>query len=173
MRLVAGLRGVQEFGIYAGLVQRADLVVHQRDQRRYHHRSTAPGAVAGDRGKLVTQAFAPASGHQHQRVTTRAHVLNDCLLRTAKLGVAEDFGEYGEMGHKCAQRVGRECSPVDYARAPLTRFSKRAGTAWPRPHGRFVCCRCRPGRRWCAQSSMCGAWRGPTRPTALRRTART
>jgi len=29
-------------------------------------------------------------------------VLNDCLLRTAKLGVAEDFGEYGEMGHKCA-----------------------------------------------------------------------
>jgi hypothetical protein len=29
-------RGVQEGGIHAGLVQRAHLVVHQRDQRRHH-----------------------------------------------------------------------------------------------------------------------------------------
>ena len=35
--------------MHAQLFQRADLVVHQRDQRRDDHRDAAAGAVPGDR----------------------------------------------------------------------------------------------------------------------------
>ena len=59
--------------------ERADLVVHQRDQRRHHHRHAAPGAVAGDRRHLVAQALAAAGGHQHQRVAAADHMLDDRL----------------------------------------------------------------------------------------------
>ena len=59
--------------------ERADLVVHQRDQRRHHDRHAVPGAVAGDRRHLVTQALAAAGGHQHQRVAAADHMLDDRL----------------------------------------------------------------------------------------------
>jgi hypothetical protein len=40
-RLVAVERAVQEGGVHAQFFQRADLVVHQRDQRAHHHRDAA------------------------------------------------------------------------------------------------------------------------------------
>ncbi len=54
--------------MHAELLERADLVVHQRDQRAHHERHAAAGAVARDRRHLVAQALAAAGGHQHQRV---------------------------------------------------------------------------------------------------------
>ena len=54
--------------MHAGLLERADLVVHQRDQRADDDRDAAAGAVAHDRRHLVAQALAAAGGHQHQRV---------------------------------------------------------------------------------------------------------
>ena len=48
-RLLPVLRGVEEGGLHARLVQRAYLVVHQRDQRRHHdgHALARPLAMAG------------------------------------------------------------------------------------------------------------------------------
>jgi len=72
-------------------MQGTDLVVHQRDQRRDHHRDALPGLLARNCRNLVTQRFAAAGGHQHQRVATRHHVLDDRLLRPTELTVAKDF----------------------------------------------------------------------------------
>ena len=54
--------------MHAGFLERADLVVHQRDQRADDDGDAVPGAVARDRRHLVAQALAAAGGHQHQRV---------------------------------------------------------------------------------------------------------
>jgi hypothetical protein len=78
-------RGVQEGGRHAGFVERADLVVHQRDQRRDHQMVTPlPGALAGDGRNLVAQALAAAGGHQHQRVAAGGDVVDDRGLRPRK-----------------------------------------------------------------------------------------
>ena len=46
--------------------------------------------LAQDGGHLVAQAFAPARGHQHQRVAAGGHLLDDVGLLTAEGGVAKD-----------------------------------------------------------------------------------
>ena len=92
-RLVAVERGVEERRVHAGLLERADLVVHQRDQRADDQRHAAPGAVARDRRHLVAQALAAAGGHQHQGVAAAAHVLDDGVLRAAKTAVAEHLAQ--------------------------------------------------------------------------------
>jgi hypothetical protein len=89
--LLAGERRVQERGMHAGFLQRADLVVHQRDQRAHHQCEALARAVAHDGRHLIAQALAAAGGHQHQRVAALAHVLDDGLLRAAERRVAEDF----------------------------------------------------------------------------------
>jgi hypothetical protein len=43
-------------------VQRAHLVVHQRDQRRHHNGHALSGLLAHDGGHLVAQAFAAPVG---------------------------------------------------------------------------------------------------------------
>ncbi len=93
--LAAGLRRVQELGVHARFVQRADLVVHQRDQGRHHDRDAMSGALSGDRRNLIAQRLAAAGGHQHQRVAAADHVIDDRGLRAAKLLVAEDVVEDG------------------------------------------------------------------------------
>ena len=61
--LVQAQGGVEEGGFDPRLVQRADLVVHQRNQRRNHDADPVPSLLAGDGGDLVAQAFAAAGGH--------------------------------------------------------------------------------------------------------------
>jgi hypothetical protein len=85
-RLVAVERAVEEGGGHAGLVQRADLVVHQRDQRAHDHRDALAGAVAHDGRHLVAQALAAAGGHEHQRVAAGGHVLDDLACWPRKAG---------------------------------------------------------------------------------------
>ena len=51
-------------GGHAGLVQTAQLVGHQRDQRADDDHET----VAGERGQLVAERLAPAGGHHDERV---------------------------------------------------------------------------------------------------------
>ena len=60
----------------AFFLQAVQLVFHQRLQRRYDHRQAAVAVVAVERGQLVAQGFAAASGQHRQRVQplhTRLH----------------------------------------------------------------------------------------------------
>jgi hypothetical protein len=91
-------RGVQEGGRHAGLVERADLVVHQRDQRRDHDGHAMAGALAGDGRNLVAKALAAPGGHQHQRVAAGGDMVNDAGLRPAEGRVAEDLAQDGRRG---------------------------------------------------------------------------
>lgn len=71
--------GVQRHRRHAEFVQGGDLVLHQRDQRRHHHRQ----AFAQQRRDLETQGLATAGGHQYQRIATLGYPLDDpCLVAT-------------------------------------------------------------------------------------------
>ena len=70
-------------------MQRAHLIVHQRNQRRDHDAHPTPGAMPRNRRDLITQRFATARGHQHQRITTAEHLINSFCLPAPKLGVAK------------------------------------------------------------------------------------
>ena len=90
--------GVEEGCVHARLMQRAHLVVHQRDQRRDDDGDAVACALACNGRNLVTQRFAPARGHEHQRIATDRHMVNDGLLRAAKGVVAKYFAQDGEVG---------------------------------------------------------------------------
>ena len=95
---------VQERRVHAGFLERADLVLHQRDQRADDDGDALFAPMARDRRHLVAQALAAAGGHQHQRVATADHVVDDLGLRAAERAVAEDFvqddvGGRGGRGH--------------------------------------------------------------------------
>jgi len=87
--LVGAEAGIEVGRLHAGLDQGADLVLHQRDQRRHHDRR----ALAQQRGDLVAQRLAAAGGHQHQRVAAGRDLLDDGLLLAAEGGIAEDVFE--------------------------------------------------------------------------------
>jgi hypothetical protein len=83
--LIGAEAGIQIGSGNAQLCQGIDLILHERDQRRNHHRQ----ALAGQGRDLVTQGFATPSRHQHQRIRSFAKALNDRFLLTAKGGVAK------------------------------------------------------------------------------------
>ncbi len=64
----------------------ADLVLHQRNQRRDDDRH----AVAQQGRNLVAQRFAAASGHQHQGITATRNLFDDLLLAATKGIVTEN-----------------------------------------------------------------------------------
>ena len=72
-------------------MQRAYLVVHQRNQGETTTSRRAWRLLAHDGRHLVAQRFAAARGHEHQRVAPRDDVLHDRLLRPAELRVAKDI----------------------------------------------------------------------------------
>ena len=65
-------------------MQCTHLVVHQGNQRRYHHGHTMTSALTHDGRHLVAQAFAAACGHQHQRITAAYNVIDDVGLWASK-----------------------------------------------------------------------------------------
>ena len=71
---------MQRAGGDAELAQRRDLIVHQRDQRRDHHRGAGPA----QRRHLVADALAAAGRHQHQRVAAGDDMAHHLLLLAAK-----------------------------------------------------------------------------------------
>ena len=91
--------GVDIVGVRRGHgLERRDLVLHQRDQRRDDHRDAMACPLARNGRDLVTQRFAPARGHEHQRITPGRHMVNDGLLRAAKGIVAKNFAQDGQVG---------------------------------------------------------------------------
>ncbi len=89
LRGVPVQRAVEERRFHPGLVQRADLVVHQRDQRRDDDGHAVARLLARNGRNLVAQALAAPGGHQHQRVATADHMVNDGRLRATEGAVAE------------------------------------------------------------------------------------
>ena len=98
---LAGLeRGVVGGGADAGRLQRVDLVLHQRDERR----DDDAGAGAHERRQLVAERLAAAGGHEHEGVAAGDEVLDDLLLVRPVLAKAEDVAQQGASG---GRRGGR------------------------------------------------------------------
>ena len=84
-------------------MQRAHLVMHQRDQRRHHDGAAMSQPLPCNRRHLIAQRLATARRHQHQRIATAHHRVDDGLLLSAEGGVAEDLLQDGDgrmAGHK-------------------------------------------------------------------------
>ena len=89
--LLAAQSGVQKLGTHPRLVQGADLVVHEGNQRADDNRDALPRLLTRNRRNLVAKRLAAASGHQNQRIAARHHVLDDGLLGPTEGAVAKDF----------------------------------------------------------------------------------
>jgi hypothetical protein len=98
LRLVVAQGGVQIGGADAGLMQRADLVVHERDQRRDHDRHAMAELLARNGRNLVAQRFAAARGHEHQRIAAVDDMRDDGLLGATELLVAKNGLQNGLRG---------------------------------------------------------------------------
>ncbi len=113
-------RRIEERGAHAELLERGDLVVHQRDQRRDDHR--AP--VAQQRRHLVAEALAGAGRHQHQRVAAGRDVRDDRLLRVAEARVPEHAGERLAGARREVGRGARHGSPASGGKARNAQSSR-------------------------------------------------
>ena len=96
-------RGIQRGGAHAGLAQRVDLVLHQRDQRRDDDADPGPQ----QRRQLIAQRFAAAGRHQHDRIAAGHDMLDDRLLLAAKAGIAEDAAQHRERGFLLDHAISR------------------------------------------------------------------
>ena len=114
------LRGVEEARADAERGERVDLILHERDQRGDDHSDARP-----DQGRdLVAERLPPAGGHEHDRVATRADVVDDRRLLAAEVVVAEHalqdverrgrgVGEHGPDGRPVPRRETRRLENPD------------------------------------------------------------
>ena len=79
-------------------MQRADLVVHQRNQRRDNNRHAVAGVLPCNRRDLVTQRLAAAGGHQHQSVASIDDMVNNGGLWPTKICIAKDLAQDVKRG---------------------------------------------------------------------------
>ena len=86
------LGGIQEGRANAQFGQGVDLVLHQRDQRRYDN----AGTFAHQRGNLVTERLAAAGRHEDQRVAAVDHLFDNGLLVAAEGFVTENALQHAE-----------------------------------------------------------------------------
>ena len=93
--VVAGEAGVDAGDAEAVCGELGGLVVHERDERGDDER----GALAGDGGKLVAEAFAGAGGHDEEDVAAVGGGAADGFLVGAEGGEAEGGAEEGEEIH--------------------------------------------------------------------------
>ena len=78
-------RRVQKRGRHAARLQRIDLILHQRNQRRNHDRESARAAG----GQLKAERFAAAGRQQREDIAARQRVADDFLLQRPERVVAE------------------------------------------------------------------------------------
>ncbi|MPM64261.1 hypothetical protein SDC9_111147 [bioreactor metagenome] len=79
-------------------MQCADLVVHERDQRRDHDRHAMAELLARDGRHLIAQRFAATRGHEHQRIAAVDDMRDDGLLGATELLVAKNGLQNGLRG---------------------------------------------------------------------------
>ena len=78
---------IQERRAYAELPQGADLILHQRDERR----DDKTDSGLNDGRQLVAQGLAAACGHDDQRIAARERGGENLFLILAKIGIAVDL----------------------------------------------------------------------------------
>ena len=83
--------GIQECSTHPRLMQSANLVVHQGNQGRNHHRDALACLLTRNGRYLVAQRLAATRGHQHQGIAPCHHMLHDGLLRATELVVTKNF----------------------------------------------------------------------------------
>ena len=132
----------------ANRIGAADLVVHQRDQRRDDQR----GPVARDRRQLVAKRLACAGRHHRERVLASHDPFHDRFLDAAKMVEAEDaFEELVRVGHftlavRPSAAVGRfRFGATPLPPQPLQRTARPLGAATARRRGRL----CRGAHHGC------------------------
>ena len=74
-------------------MQCTHLVVHERDERRHHDGDAVARTLARNGRNLVAERLAAARGHEHQRIATATHVVNDGFLGATKRAVAKHFAQ--------------------------------------------------------------------------------
>ena len=85
--LIGRLAGIQELRFDAELTECGDLILHQRNERRHDQARSLP-----QHGRnLVAQGLAAACRHDHQGVAALERGLDDRLLLSTELRVAEDI----------------------------------------------------------------------------------
>ena len=62
--------------LFREITHRINLVLHQRNQRRYYYRN----AIHQQRWQLVTQTLTASCRHQYKSVLAVNNVVNDCFL---------------------------------------------------------------------------------------------
>ena len=155
--LGAPQRRIQERRSDAGLAQRADLVLHQRDQRR----DDDADAVAHESRNLIAQRLAAARRHQHERVLPRHGGSDDRFLLAAKIGVAEHVAQQRSRAWirsrcGCAQFGNAALHSRHHAiRALATRYNDASqfGHFIEQSAFTFGCC-CRPARARCSRHNL-------------------
>ena len=126
-----GLRG-EGAGGDAGGAQRADLVAHQRDERR----DDEGDAGAGQRRELVAERLAAAGRHDGEDVAAGLDGGDDLLLAGAEVGEAPDLAEQAAgVRHRRAEggrSSGRSRSSCPHSGAGRD-GSSRAAATWLTP----------------------------------------
>ncbi|MNQ74351.1 hypothetical protein D3C85_891060 [compost metagenome] len=90
LALLLGIQGgVQRHRRHPQFVEGGDLVVHQGDQGRHHHRQT----LAQQGRHLKAQRLAAAGRHQHQGVAAARHALDDRALAATEAVITENVFE--------------------------------------------------------------------------------
>ncbi len=84
-------RRIEEGGLHAQILQRVDLILHQRDERR----DDDAGAGPDQGGDLVAKRFAAARRHQSEAVAALQQRRDDPFLMQAETLVAEHLVELG------------------------------------------------------------------------------
>ena len=131
--------GMQCAGSHAKLAQRRHLIVHQRDQRRDHHRGAGPA----QRRHLEADALAAAGRRQHQRVAAGDDVAHHLLLLAAKAREAEHAAQHrcrivpGLGLHQRLQHAAQRRPTLISTRRLSCEVSANCTEPWPRWRIRF------------------------------------
>ena len=109
------LARVQRRGGQPQRFERAQLIAHQRDQRRDHHHQADPQ----HRRQLIEQRFSRARGHHRQHVAPGQHGLQRLGLPGQKLGKAKFLAQNPPGVAEAWPREAQRQAPLAFARTPI------------------------------------------------------
>ena len=141
-RALGGIqRGIEESRTDPELAHGIDLILHERDQRRYHqgHSALEP------RRDLVRHRLSGAGGHHGETVAAGHHGVDDFRLPGTERGIAEHLLQHLERRTRRVRNSGlpRACRGLAQQRQGLRREQeRRLAIALPQPvERRFNCSR--------------------------------
>ena len=130
----AALRRVDAVRRDPGEPERGDLVLHQGDQRRYHHREP----LHDQRGDLETQRLARSRRHHRERVAPGKQGFYRRFLAGAETLEPEDIPQNPVRGGRRFSRHAHQCRTEPMSRSRTSKSRKRSNStllrqAWGMP----------------------------------------